>query len=1095
MDCPSCGYSNDQRARFCGECGAALAPVVVCPACGTEEAGGLRFCTECGAALDPEGSDARDTTRDGRLAQIGESVTAPQAHAPHLTKRILGARRELEGERKQVSLMFVDIERSMDVARTLDPERWREVLDAFCQIACEVIHRYEGTADKFTGDGVVAIFGAPLAHEDHASRACLAALDLHKALTPFARSLAEEGIPFAVRVGLNSGEVIVGVIGDEGWMSYTAVGYTVGLAQRMESLAPAGSTALSCATAALVSGEFELAELGEYEVKGSSAPERVFALLGRASSRDVVRRPRGELSPFVGRGREQAALEAALERALAGHGQVVGIVGEPGMGKSRLASEFLERCAARSLTVNRGRALAHGQHVPLLPMLELWRAALGVGEEEEPARARELIEQTLSALASSFAEDLPLVFDFLGVADPDQRAAKVDPEAGQRRLLAVLRRFVHARSRVQAAVTLIEDLHWLDKASAVFLAELVRVAAGTRTLLILTYRPEYQPEMLHGSHCEQLALGPLPAGAVGELLASMLGDDPSLDGLPEMIAARAVGNPFFCEELITALAQSGRLLGERGAFRLGSTLDEVVLPPTVQATIAARIDRLEERDKDLLQVAAVIGYELSEPLLREVSGLSEAELATALASLVSGELLSEGIGAAGVEYLFKHPLTQEVAYRSQLGERRRRTHRAAALAIERLHPDRGGELASLVARHFEAAGEPLTAAGAYARAAHWLGYRDVSAAFGLWRQVGALVEPLDSPEARGLALASRGRQLEFGYRMGGISEDQAAAHYRVGRDLAQQSGDRAGLLLITAMYATVRGTWGHLREAGELADAVNDLSVEIGGSALRISAMGIPLYAWLALGRLSETLELAEEGIALGAQDPSLGAGFGVTSPYAFCLTTKAATLCYMGRPQEAAKALAGALRVAAEQEDIETEGWAHAFCVLLARCGGRVENMFDHAMQADAIAEKIGSSLSRVYSLGYVGHAHLMLGRADQATEAFERAIALVRRARTGLDLEPFLLAGLADALLGTGEPARALQCAQEAVALALERTARLVLPNCYRALADAALALGKADGAERALDDATRIIEETGGRAELPFIDRARRRLALVA
>ena len=347
------------------------------------------------------------------------------------------------GERKQVTVMFVDIVGSMDLAERLDPERWRGLLDRFFVIASEAVQGLGGTIDKFTGDGVMAIFGAPVSQEDHARRGCLAALGLHASLAPLASELAGEGVELAIRVGLNSGEVIVGEIGEQGQMEYAAIGHTVGLSQRMESLAPAGSTTLSAGTAGLVSGEFELGELGEFEVKGSSLSQRVFELLGKSSSRDRVEAAgaRGGLSRFVGREREQAALQAALERGLAGDGQVVGLVGEPGVGKSRLAHEFVEHCLAEGMAVQRARAVAHGREIPLLPVLELMRATLGVDETDEPEIARARITASLAALDASFDEDLPLLFDFLGVPDSEQPPPKVDPEARQRR--AALARASH----------------------------------------------------------------------------------------------------------------------------------------------------------------------------------------------------------------------------------------------------------------------------------------------------------------------------------------------------------------------------------------------------------------------------------------------------------------------------------------------------------------------------------------------------------------------------------------------------------------------------------------------------------------------------
>lgn len=382
MDCLSCGHENRAGARFCEACGAPHPPV--CPSCGTELSTTARFCDGCGQAVGEQAAVQRTPAGpDDELAETSAAIQEP-----------------IEGERKQVTVMFVDIVGSMDLAEALDPERWRGLLDRFFAIISEAVHSVEGTIDKFTGDGVMAIFGAPVSHEDHARRACLAALQVHGSLAPLVRDLGDEGVELSIRLGLNSGEVIVGEIGDEGQMGYTAIGHTVGLAQRMESLAPAGCTALSAATASLIPGEFDLRELGEFEVRGSSFPQQVFELVGKAGLRDRVETAgaRGGLSTFVGRGREQTALEAALERAVEGDGQVVALVGEPGVGKSRLAHEFAERCASEGILVQRTQAVAHGREVPLLPILELFRVAIGVGESDDAATARQRIAESLRAL-------------------------------------------------------------------------------------------------------------------------------------------------------------------------------------------------------------------------------------------------------------------------------------------------------------------------------------------------------------------------------------------------------------------------------------------------------------------------------------------------------------------------------------------------------------------------------------------------------------------------------------------------------------------------------------------------------------------------
>jgi class 3 adenylate cyclase/tetratricopeptide (TPR) repeat protein len=1083
VKCASCGHEVRAESRFCEACGSPQARA--CSSCGSELSATARFCESCGRSVDVVASPN---------AQIAGTLSAQSADEGPV------ALQTIDGERKQVTVMFVDIVGSMELAESLDSERWRGVLARFFALASDSVRSVRGTIDKFTGDGVMALFGAPVAHEDHARRACLAALDLHASLAPLTQELAADGVELAIRVGLNSGEVIVGELGDGGKMDYTAIGHTVGLAQRMESLAPRGSTALSVATGVLVAGEFDVRELGEFEVKGSSVSQRVFELVGRAPSRDRVEAAgaRGGLSPFVGREREQAALQAALDRAVDGDGQVVGLVGEPGVGKSRLAHEFTERCAAEGISVQRVRAFAHGGEVPLLPVLELMRSMLGVFEADTAAGARAQIAQSLQALDASFQEDLPLVFDFLGVADPEHPGPTVDPQARQRQLLSLVRRFVHARSRVRTTVTLIEDLHWLDDASRVFLAELVRASSGTRTLLILTYRPEYAADVLRGSHCEQLALRPLARGALGELLASLLGDDRSLDGLADLIAAHAVGNPFFCEELVAALAASGHLAGERGAYRLSRTLQEVVLPATVQATLAARIDRLEDREKELLQTVSVIGYEVSAPLLRAIAGLGDGELDEALDSVVSAELLVERSGEMGVEYAFKHPLTQEVAYRSQLTDRRVRVHRDVALAIERLYPDRLDERAALVAQHWEAAGDRLAAVRWHARSATWVGFSDISQAVTSWRKVGELTELLpESDETTALALAAHVRQLSYGWRLG-MSEREAGAHYEAGRELALRSGDSTNLLLITATYASVRGFAGHVQEASELGEEVNRLSIEIGDPALRIAALAVPTWWRLIRGRLQEALALADEAIVLGSQDPALGSGLSsLVCPYGWALTTRAALLCSMGQLDQAAGALERALQVVHEQRDLETEGTAHSLHVALARYTGQTEMAFAHATHAHEIAERIGSALSRVWALHWLGYARLILGDAREAISAFERSIELAREARTGLEVEAVRVAGLSEALLIAGDHPRALEAAQESVALARQRGNDAVLPVCYRVLAEALLASadpGKIASAQQALENAAAAIEATGACAELPFLERAREKLLAV-
>src|SRR5437870_7407280 len=451
-----------------------------CSSWGFENAPGVKFCGECGR----------------RLALVSSGQPDPRAYTPRqLAEKILRARHALEGERKQVTVLFADVKGSMELAEQLDPEEWHRIMDRFFQLLTEGVHRFEGTVNQYTGDGIMALFGAPIAHEDHAQRACWAALHLRGELSRHTTEVKRaHGLGFSTRMGIHSGEVVVGKIGDDLHMDYTAQGHTVGLAQRMESLAEANSCFVSHATAALATGYFALDDLGPFRVKGVVEPVNIFVLrgLGTARTRFDVSRSRG-LTRFVGRDADMATLEAALEQAQAGYGQVVGVVAEAGTGKSRLCFEFAERCRARGMTVNVGHALVHGRNIPYLPMLQVFRAYYGITEQDDDRTVREKIAGRMLLLDEGFREALPVLFEFFSVPDPERPVPRMDPEAKQRQLFGVLRRLVQGADPrgAKGLATLIEDLHWLDPGSEVFLEQWVDAVAGSSSFLLLNFRPEY----------------------------------------------------------------------------------------------------------------------------------------------------------------------------------------------------------------------------------------------------------------------------------------------------------------------------------------------------------------------------------------------------------------------------------------------------------------------------------------------------------------------------------------------------------------------------------------------------------------------------
>jgi class 3 adenylate cyclase/tetratricopeptide (TPR) repeat protein len=1064
---------------------------MLCGACGHQNAETARFCEQCGTPLGPP-------------AAVDPLARPP----PPLAQRILRGRPSLEGERKQITVMFSDIVRSMELAGGLDTERWRVVLERFFVIACRSVHSVEGTVHQFTGDGVMALFGAPLAHEDHARRACLAALKLQNQLEPLAREVSREhGLEFLVRCGLDSGEVVVGSIGDDLQMDYASIGNTNGVAKRMESLAPAGSTALSAATAALVEGEFERRELGEFQVPGVKRPQPVFELIGRGAVRTRLEAAemRG-LTRFVGRNEEKEALEDALRLALAGEGQVVGIVGEPGVGKSRLCRELVRRCEARRLMVTTASAVSHGRAVPLLPVLAMLRDFFRVRDVTPPEEARQLIRAALIRLDAGSEPDLPLLFDFLGIPDPDRPPEHIDPEARQRRLLAFVGRLVEARSRREPAVIVIEDLHWIDDASGAFLVELVRAVSGTRTLLVVTFRPEYEPDWGESSPYRKLALSPLDEEASGELLEALLGDDSSLDRLAELIRRRSAGNPFFIEEAVQALAETGHLSGEGGAYRLAGPLEELALPPTVQAVLAARIDRLPPREKGLVQTMSVIGRDVPDLLLREVAELDANELVEAIGTLTEAGLLNPPRVNGYPEHEFKHPLTQEVAYGSQLSEPRARAHAAVARAIERVYADALDERAALLAHHTEAAGEKVAAAQWHARAAAWVS--DSSPAEGLrhWRRVRELTDELaSSPEVDGLAVLARISILALAWRLG-MGHDEIAAIHAEGRELTGGPGLRSAEIppekaspsiertLLDVAYAANLTSKGRVLAGLELYRAASAQAESIGDPGLVLNVTVPRAYsAWVA-GLFLEGLECVDRALAVAGEDVSAGAGLVLGNPYAHALWIRALCLTDLGRWPEAEAEFERSIQLAREHGDAECECFAYAARPHLhEHLGG--EECLSGAEGAVELAGRVGSQ--KVLAAAYAGLALASADRglSDQAADAGERSLSIARHQRMNLELEPETEALLARAKLGLGEVEEARAMAEEAVGIADERSLTRQAVVARVALAQVLLAIGEPSTVEEAqdlLDAASELAARIGFKASQPNIHRVLAALA---
>jgi adenylate cyclase len=996
------------------------------------------------------------------------------------------------GERKQVTVLFADVQGSMDLAEQQDPEQWHAIMQRFFSTLADAVHRFEGTVDKFTGDGIMAVFGAPVAHEDHARRACYAALTMLDDVGEYAAELRRKhGLNFSTRIGINSGEVVAAEIGEGG---YTAVGHTVGLAQRMEALAEPGRAYLTESTAELAHGYMELEDLGQFEIKGASQPVGVFELagVGAARSRLDLSRERG-FSSFVGREAEMATLEEALELAERGEGAAVGIVADPGVGKSRLCHEFAERCRERGIEVFECQAQAHGRAIPFMPVLQMLRSYFGIDDGDPERIVREKIAGRTLLLDPDFAEELPLFFDFLGVPDPDRPLPQLSAEARHRALRGAVCRLVRAPNRRHSIVALVEDLHWMDEGSATLLGELISSVAGTKTLAIVNFRPEYDDAAWAGADTYRgISLAPLGPEHTGELLRDLVGGDPSLDGLGDLIHGRTAGNPFFVEEIVRGLAEAGNLEGERGAYRLAQPVEDTGVPASVQTVLAARIDRLGPDAKRLLQAASVTSKEISERALGMVSGQSEEEgYRAALCELTDGGFLFETEVYPERVFTFRHPLTREVAYGTQLGEQRAESHAATARALVELNPDRHDELAALIASHMEAGGEPLEAARWSARAGYWAGSSRPQDALRLWRKAMELTEELEeTEETQAMAVMSRLQQLDFAWRLG-MDDEESARLTAEAEEIATRTGDLHSLAMLRVArdirpgMPHVASTWLEaVAETNEIADRSGDLH-------LRVAIRAATSYAHLCTGDFAGFDHAIDEIFELAGEDRRVGAGLIIGSPLAWAHMAKGLILRERDAPEEADARFNLALQIATEEGDPEIASWTRSNQALMLAMRGDLDAALALARRNCELTERLGDVFSRSLSLSNLGGAQIAAGDYAAALETMEESERVYRAAVSAGDEMETWRAGLrSEALTGVGRAEEGLELAEWAAGIARERGMLWSLPLDLQAIAIARAVTGR-EGVGVALDEATEVAEQTGAMTSLAAVETTREML----
>jgi class 3 adenylate cyclase/tetratricopeptide (TPR) repeat protein len=962
--------------RVCGGCATPLTDTVNCRSCGRANPPEQKFCNGCGQPV----------LRSADRAAQAE----PRAYTPkHLAERILAEQAAMEsrgaqaGERKMITALFADIKGSMELIEDLDPEEARSIIDPALELMIESVHRYEGYVAQSTGDGIFAIFGAPIAHEDHSRRALYAALRMQEEVRRFAEKLrAEKGVNLEIRVGINTGEVVVRSIRkDDLHTDYVPIGHSTSLAARLQGLATGGTIVVSEETRKLTDGYFRFKGLGAARIKGVSEPVEIHEVTGVGPLRTKLEvSARRGLSRFTGRQREMELLRQALELARGGHGRIVGAIGEPGVGKSRLFHEFKLSSQSGCLVLETF-SVSHGKASAYLPVIELLKGYFQITVEDDERRRREKVIGKLLALERSLEDVLPYLFSLLGIPDPDSALQGMDSGIRRRRTLEALKRLLLRESLNQPLIVVFEDLHWLDGESQAFLDLLTESVGGAHILLLVNYRPEYRHDWSNKSFYAQLRLDPLNREGAGEMLAALLGDGSELEPLKRLVIEKTEGNPFFMEEMTQALFDQGFLVRDT-AVRLTRPIAELRVPTTVQGVLASRIDRLGAEEKELLQILSVIGRVCPLSLIQQITSGSEDRLERWLATLQAGEFLYEQPGIPETEYVFKHALTQEVAYGSLLNEQRRRLHERIAQAIESVFPGRLEDQYGSLARHYRLSDNPgkavyyleRAAEQAVARSANAEAGEHLDAALSLLERLPQGIER-DRRELR-LQMA-RGALLTSTRGFGAPERERVCER---ARDLCKAIGESEELLPIFFQLGQVYISQGRFGAARELVDEAQRAAESVGDRVQLIFAHHNSGECRFWAGEITDARFHLERGTALYDRscDSRLATAYGV-DPLVLSGGFLASSDCLLGRPDHGLRRARALVDHARELSHPLSLAVALFFVAGVSAFRREVREMLESVGPLFALSTERGFPEFLAWARFYQGQARAALGDLDQ--------------------------------------------------------------------------------------------------------------------
>jgi class 3 adenylate cyclase/tetratricopeptide (TPR) repeat protein len=1019
MRCVRCQAENVAPAHFCVDCGARLEQT--CPTCGEPVPPAKNFCRSCGASLT---ADASSATR----------YTSPESYTPkHLAEKILTSRTALEGERKQVTVLFADLKSSMELLGDRDPEEARRILDPVLERMMEAVHRYEGMVNQVMGDGIMALFGAPLAHEDHAVRACYAALGMQEAVKTYADEIRRaEGVPIRIRVGLNSGEVVVRSISSDLHMDYSAVGPVTHLAARMEQMADPGTILMTSGTLHLAEGFVQVQALGPVSVKGVAAPVETFSLTGATAvrSRLQVAAARG-LTRFVGREAEMEVLLTALEQARSGHGQVVAVTGEPGVGKSRLVWEFTHSNHTQGCLVLESSAVSYGKASAYLPVIDLLKRYFQIEPRDDARKIREKVTGKLLSLdrgLESCVTPICWLFDVLPRAPEWER---LDAAVRRQRLRDSIRRVLLHESHVQPLVMIVEDLHWIDSETQTLLDGVVEGLPPARVLLVVSYRPEYTHGWGSKTYFSQVRLDALPSTTAAKLLQALLGTDASVAALTPMLISRAEGNPFFLEECVRSLVESRVLSGDQGAYRLAKPFGSWHIPASVQAVLAARIDRLSQHDKRLLQVASVVGKHVPFVLLQAIADLPDEALRDGLNRLQATGFLDKTGLFPDLEYSFKHALTHEVAYAGLLHERRRALHARATEAIEVVFADRLDDQVDRLAHHaFE--GRRWDAALTYARMAGQRAFARYANHEAVTFLEQALVAQGHLPETPDMHEQAFELRLMLRRALNVLTEFPASLHHaQEARKLAERLGDPRKLAQALAFEANTLYTMDDFDGSLRVGRRATDEARRIGDAVLGAYAAAIVGRALAVVGRYADAmLELIPSIVALPKARVLDRAGLPFV-PSVFARCQLAAALMELGRFDDAARHVDDALTIARTVDEADALFWAWYSIGRISAARGMFREAIGPLERAREIAGAHSFPVYYRVTDPPLAHARAMTGASGSGLPALRAAADGCREKYHTRHLTPALL-NLAEGAVFAGDEPEARAASAEALDLA---------------------------------------------------------------